>query len=812
MSKILIVGGVAGGAGAAARIRRLDEKADIIMFEKGEHISYANCGLPYYIGGEIKEKSALFLQTPESFKKRFNVDARVLNEVISIDKENKKVKVRNLKTGEIYEENYDKLILSCGARPIKPKIEGIDLEQVFTLRTVSDAYKIKDYAQQNRPKSAAVMGAGFIGVEIAENLQSLGADVNLIEASNQALSLLDYELACEIHQHIQKKGVKLFLNNAVKKISKEGNSLKISLDGKEITADMLVVSIGVSPESELAKNAGLSLSKRGAIIVDEYMRTSDENIYAVGDSVETVDFVSKEKITAALAGPANKQARIAADNICGAKSKYSGTQSSAIVKIFDMTAASTGINEKTAKKLGLNYDKSFTYSASHAGYYPGALNMSVKIIFEKNTGRLLGAQIAGFDGVDKRCDVLASAIRANMSVFDLTKLDLCYAPPYSSAKDPVNTAGCVAENILTGKMKHFHWHDVESLPRDGSITLLDTRTSAEYENGHIDGFINTPLDLLRERLNELDKSKPVYLTCQIGLRGYIAARILMQNGFDAYNLNGGYRLYRLIFGKTDGALQNDSSPKNFDKPVENGGCKIIRVDACGLQCPGPIVKLGQTLKEASDGDIIEIKTTDPAFASDIQNYCNSTGNQFLELTSQKGVDAVKIKKTQKSLGICNAKTCNSKNFIVFSEDLDRAIAAFIMANAAAAMDRKVKMFFTFWGLNILKRSERVCAKKDFISKMFGFMTPRGSLKLPLSKMNVFGLGAKLIRFIMKRKNAESLETLIEAAKKLGVEFIACSMSMDIMGIKREELIDGVQIGGAASMLSFAEQSDMSLFI
>lgn len=551
--KILIVGGVAGGASCAARLRRLNENAEIIMFEKGEYISFANCGLPYFIGDEITEKNNLTLQTPESFNLRFNVDVRNFNEVISIDREAKKVTVKNLKTNETYDESYDKLVLSMGSEPIKPKIPGIDSNKVFTLRNIPDTYKIKDYVNENSIKNVVVVGGGYIGIEIAENLKNLDLNVTIVEMSNQIIAPIDFDMIHDVHKHILDKGVKLILENGLKSIEDNGTNLNIVLDKANLTADMIIIAIGVKPESEIAKNCNLSVNDRGCIITDKHMLTNDPDIYAIGDAIETIDFTTSQKAFIPLAGPANKQGRIVSDNICGIESTYKGTQGSAIIKVFDMTVATTGINEKTCKKLGLSYDKSFTYSASHANYYPGATFMSIKTIFEKTSGKILGAQIVGFDGVDKRCDVLATCIRAKMTVFDLTQLELCYAPPYSSAKDPVNMAGFTCENILTDKVKIFHWHDVKNLLNRDDITLLDTRTALEYENGHIDGFINIPLDDLRNRLSEIDKNKKVYVTCQIGLRGYIACRILTANNFDCYNLSGGFRLYNSIFNNNTSA-------------------------------------------------------------------------------------------------------------------------------------------------------------------------------------------------------------------------------------------------------------------
>ncbi len=546
VSKVLIIGGVAGGASAAARLRRLNEHVEIILFEKGEYISFANCGLPYYIGGDIQNKADLTLQTPLGFKKRFNIDVRTFNEVTAIDKEKKTVTVLNHNTNETYEETYDILLLSPGAEPIRPNIEGINLSRVFTLRNIPDTYRIKDYIDNAAPKTAAVIGGGYIGVEMAENLVQAGLSVTIVELQNQVIAPLDFDMASILHNELERNGVTLKLETALEKIEEQGSSLKVVTNKGAFDADMVILAIGVKPETKIAAEAGLKLNQRGALTVDDNMKTSDDFIFAAGDAVEVTDFIANEKAVIPLAGPANKQGRIAADNICGIKSEYRGTQGSAILKVFNLTAASTGITEKTAKRLGLNYEKSFTVSVSHAGYYPGAKEMFIKTIFDKDNGKILGAQIVGSEGVDKRCDVIAAAINFKASVNDLTKLELCYAPPYSSAKDPVNMAGYVAENILNGISKIFHYHDISSLPKDGSVNLIDTRTKGEYRLGHIDGFINIPVDSLRERMNEIDKSKPVYIVCQVGLRGYLACRILAGYGYDCYNLSGGYALYKEI--------------------------------------------------------------------------------------------------------------------------------------------------------------------------------------------------------------------------------------------------------------------------
>ena len=544
--KILIVGGVAGGAGTAARLRRLDENARIILFERGSYISFANCALPYYIGGEITDKNALTVQTVQSFTARFNVDVRIHSNVTAIHPDTKTVSVHDTQNNRVYEESYDSLVLSPGAEPVRPPIEGIQSERVFTLRSIPDTFAIKEFIEKKHARSAAIVGGGFIGIEMAENLKRAGLEVTLIEMADQVIAPVDYDIACEVHAHLQEKGVRLQLNSALSSVSDTGSALDIQLTSGNVKADMMILAIGVRPESALAHTAGLKLSLKGAIVVDEHMRTSDPSIYALGDAVQIKDFVSEQDGCVPLAGPANKQARIVADVICGVPSSYCGTQGSSIIKAFDLTVGATGINEKTAKRLGIAYEKSFTYSSNHASYYPGAQNMSIKTLYDPQSGSILGAQIVGREGVDKRLDVFATAIRAQMKAADLAQLELSYAPPYNSAKDPVNIAGFVIENIRSGRMNIFHWHDVKALTADDTLTLLDVRTPAEYERSHVKGWLNFPLDDIRKRLGELDKTKPVYLMCQIGLRGYIASRILVQHGFTVYNLSGGYRLYDLV--------------------------------------------------------------------------------------------------------------------------------------------------------------------------------------------------------------------------------------------------------------------------
>lgn len=552
--KVVIIGGVAGGATAAARIRRLDEKAQILVFEKSGYVSYANCGLPYYIGGVIEDPDALTLQTPESFWKRFQIEMRVRHEVTAINPEKQTVKVKNLNTGETFEESYDKLLIATGAKPVWPDLPGIGSEKLFTLRTVEDTFRIREFVEKNQPESVVLAGGGYIGLELAENFREMGMDVTIVQRPKQLMNPLDSDMAAFVHGKMRSRGVKLMLGHGVTGFEENQTGIRVLLkDGETLEADMAILAIGVTPDSHLAREAGLELGLKGSIVVNDRMETSAPNIYAAGDAVEVKHYITGEKALISLAGPANRQGRIAADNICGGDSRYPGSQGSSVLKVFDMTVASTGINERTAKSLGIDYDKVYLSPANHAGYYPGGKLMTMKVIFEKKTWKLLGAQIVGYEGVDKRIDVLATAMYAGITALQLKELDLAYAPPYSSAKDPVNMAGFMIENIAEGRLKQFFAEDVETLPRDGSVILLDTRTPGEYHRGHIEGFINIPVDELRDRLSELDKNKKVYIICQSGLRSYIAYRILTQEGYDCRNFSGGFRLYETVTGDKEAA-------------------------------------------------------------------------------------------------------------------------------------------------------------------------------------------------------------------------------------------------------------------
>lgn len=825
--KVLIVGGVAGGASAAARLRRIDEKAEIILFEKGEYISYANCGLPYYIGDVIKAKEKLLVQTPEAMHQRFNIDVRIMQEVVRIDRKVKSVEVKNHKTGVTYQETYDKLILSPGAEPKRPPMEGLDLPGVFTLRTVPDTHQIKEFVDQRQPKRAVVIGGGFIGVEMAENLMERDIEVTLVEFSDQVVAPIDPEMAAFLHQHMRQRGLKLlFHTGATSFVKNDKGGLTVNLTtGNALDADLVIFSIGISPDSRLAVDAGLELGIANSIKVNKYMQTSDPDIFAVGDAIEVENFITHNPSLVPLAGPANKQGRIAADNVCGRQVEFNGVQGSAVLKVFDMTAASTGLNEKQLKRDKMAYEKIYVHPLNHAGYYPGGTQMTVKLLFNPTSGKILGAQAVGFDGVEKRIDVLATAQRLGATTADLESLELTYAPPFSSAKDPVNMLGFTAQNIIKGEMKIFQFHDLPEIDTAQDF-LVDVRTKEEFELGSIQGAINIPVDEFRTRLAQFPKQGKIYVYCQVGLRGYLASRILTQNGFnEVYNLTGGYKLYHTI-----SLDQSAEVPKGlFNHEVLDGEGDMlqipqvkksaaavpgqtVRIDACGLQCPGPILKVAEGVKQIKPGDQLVVEATDPGFASDIGVWCERTGHHLEGIQSKAGIISVTITKSEQVEKAPVAATASDKTMVVFSGDLDKALASFIIATGAASMGRKVTMFFTFWGLTVVRKEEKQAIKKRKFDKLFDLMLPRGSKALGLSRMNMGGAGMKMMRAVMKEKNVSTLEELIQTALQSGVKMVACQMSMDVMGIHAEELIEGVEVGGVATMLGAAELSDTSFFI
>ena len=818
--KVIIIGGVAGGATTAARIRRVDESAEIILLEKGKYISYANCGLPYYIGGVIEEREKLFVQTPEAFSTRFRVDVRTENEVIFIDRKRKTVTVRQ-SSEDTYEESYDKLLISTGASPVRPPLPGIDVSGIFTLRNVADTDKIKAYIDSHAPRQAVVVGAGFIGLEMAENLHAQGAKVSIVEMGNQVMAPIDFSMASLVHQHLMDKGVNLYLEQAVASFERDGKGLKVTFkNGQSIAADIVILSIGVRPETNLARAAGLTVGPAGGIAVNDYLQTSDESIYAIGDAIEYRHPITGKPWLNYLAGPANRQGRIAADNILGAKIAYEGSIGTSIAKVFDMTVASTGLPGKRLRVEGIDYMSSTIHPSSHAGYYPDAMPMSIKITFDKQTGRLYGGQIVGYDGVDKRIDELALVIKHEGTIYDLMKVEQAYAPPFSSAKDPVALAGYVAEDIIIGKTNPIYWRELRDIEMENKF-LLDVRTPDEFALGTLPGAVNIPLDELRDRLTELPKDRMIYTFCAVGLRGYLAYRILTQHGFEKVrNLSGGLKTYRAATAPI--IIHEDNGSEIEEMPIQQKGAasaapiaaaKTIRVDACGLQCPGPILKMKKTMDGLASGERVEITATDPGFPRDAAAWCSSTGNQLVSKEASGGKSVVIIEKGEpKSCNIVTSCEGKGKTFIMFSDDLDKALATFVLANGAAATGQKVTIFFTFWGLNVIKKLHKPKVEKDIFGKMFGMMLPSSSKKLKLSKMSMGGIGGKMMRYIMKEKGIDSLESLRQQALENGVEFIACQMSMDVMGVKQEELLDEVTIGGVATYMERADNANVNLFI
>lgn len=809
--KHIIIGGVAGGATAAARIRRADENAEIVLVEKGKYISYANCGLPYYIGGVIKSRDKLFVQTPEAFSRRFNVDVRTRHEALSIDTERHEVSIRRA-DGTTYTETYDHLLLSPGAEPVRPPLEGIDTEGIFTLRNVDDTDRIHSYLGTHRVRHAVVVGGGFIGLEMAENLHHAGAGVSIVEMADQVMAPVDFSIASHVHRHLMDKGVGLWLGRGVERFTSENGSIKVWLNtGETLSADLVLLSIGVRPSVRLAREAGIELGARG-IKVNRWLQTSSPDVYAVGDAIEYEHPIAGGPWLNYLAGPANRQARIAADNmVYGNREEYEGSIGTSVAKVFDITVGAAGLAAKHLKRMGVPYLTSVTTSSSHAGYYPGAFNLTLKLTFAPDTGRIYGAQCVGVDGVDKRIDEIAMLIKRGGTVRDLVRTEQAYAPPFSSAKDPVAIAGYVACNTLDGVMPVVTWRELAAADRS-EVCLVDVRTPEEYSLGTIDGAVNIPLDDLRGRLGEIDRDSDVIVFCAVGLRGYLALRILLGRGYRRVrNLAGGYKTYSLATQKVE-PVEGQPCGQAEDSGAESGD--MLRLDACGLQCPGPIMQVKNAVDGMKAGQRIEVRATDPGFARDAESWCRSTGNKFVSKTSEGGYHTVVIEKREACASAVTPAAGGSrdKTFIMFSDSLDRAIATFVLANGAAATGGKVTIFFTFWGLNVIKKRRKPHVEKDIFGRMFAWMLPSDSTCLHLSKMSMLGLGDRLMRHIMRRKNISQLEELMREAVYNGVELIACQMTMDMMGISRDELIDGVTVGGVATYMERAGNSGVNLFI
>ena len=818
--KIVIIGGVAGGATAATRLRRLNEEDKIVLFEKGEYISFANCGLPYHVGGVIKERENLLLQTVDGMNQQYGLDVRNFSEVLEINPQSKSVTVLNHQTGERYIESYDQLIISTGAKAIVPPIVGIEeADNVFRLRNIPDMDQIKAYIAENQIATATVVGGGFIGLEMMENLVELGIQVQLIEMAPQVMPTIDIEMAQLIHSQMNIHGVNLILNDGLKEFRQNGRELLLT-SGKTLQTDMTILSIGVLPENTLAKVAGLELGYKGGIKVNQQLQTSQPDIYAIGDAIEVIDLVSGQPTHIPLAWPANRQGRLVADIINGSDAGYFGTQGTAVAKVFELTVASTGNSERLLKQAGIEYETIHIHPNSHAGYYPGASPIALKLLFGMD-GKILGAQAIGTEGVEKRIDVIATAMRFGARADQLASIELSYAPPYSSAKDPVNMLGYTADNILSGKVATFQWSQVDELISNNAF-LLDVREEFELATGTIESSHHIPLNQLRQRLGELPKNQPIYVYCQVGHRGYNAARILSQAGFDVKNLDGGYKTYKTAHYRIkplDYLSFNQTRHKSEDlkEPSE-----IIHLDACGLQCPGPILKVKEKIDKMSIGQKMEIEASDFGFGADLAAWCQNTGNTLLSNKIENGKVLATIVKGKSSISESEMKdlpslgqegvlkeTKDGATMVVFSGDLDKALASMIIASGAAAYGKKVTIFFTFWGLSILKKQK---VKKSGLAKLFDIMLPSKANNLPLSQMNMGGMGASMIKYIMKQKNVDSLPDMIEQAHQLGVKFVACTMSMDLMGIEKEELFDFVEYGGVATFIGDSEQANMQLFI
>lgn len=822
--KVLIVGGVAGGASTAGRLRRMDENAEIILFERGPYVSFANCGLPYQLGGVISEREKLLVSSPKVLKENLNLEARVNSEVIAIDRASKTIQVRNTQNGAISMEAYDKLVLSPGATPVRPPLPGLDLPGVFVLHNIPELDAIQDFLRKSNARTAVVIGGGFIGLEVAENLVERGLLVSLVEMLPQVLAPVDPEMAAQVHDHLALHGVQLFLGEALQAVEATDGPLSVQLkSGKRLPTDLVILSIGVRPETALAKAAGLELGPRGHIVTNEFMQTSDPDIYALGDAAQVQSFFTGKPTALALAGPASRQGRIVADHIVGHPRPFRGVIGTSVVKIFDLTVACTGMNTRALQDAGLPFNSVSLHNNDHADYYPGATPINLKLLFGPQ-GEIYGAQAVGVAGVEKRIDVVATAILGKMNVFDLEEVELSYAPPYSSSRDPINNAAFQAANILRGDVPVKHWDDVAELDPK-SWFLLDARLPEEVAVGQIPGAVNIPLQQIRTRLNELPKDRSILVNCASGKRSYLTVRALRQLGYDAWNLSGGYKTYCLGASSVEKAPNcpppgesAKKAPETVPAETPKQAGQVYQLDACGLQCPGPILKLYNQMKTMQDGDSVTVQATDLGFARDVEAWAKSTGNTLLSLQAQHGKIVAQL---QKGLGTAATPVTPSSavatqgkdlTMVVFSGDLDKAIAALIIANGFASLGQQATLFFTFWGLNILRKDEQVPVKKTFIEKMFGWMMPRGARKLGLSRMSMMGAGTAMIKGIMKKNNVDSLPEMIRTAQANGVKLLACQMSMDLMGIKHEELIDGVEVAGVATMAAAASVSNTHYFI
>jgi len=849
--RIVVIGGVAGGASAAARARRLDELASIVVIERGNDASFANCGLPYYLGGEIAERERLLVAGERELNRWLNLDVRTRSEVTAIDRQAKQVDVRELDTGRTYKEAYDYLVVSTGAAPIRPgpllsKV-GDDHPCVLSLRNMDDVDRIKGIVDQ-RIRSAVVVGGGFIGLEVAEQLARRKISTSLVEMLPQVMPPMDPEMAEPLHEALVAHGIKMHLGDGVANLEPCEAQVQVTLDsGKELITDLVVLAIGVRPESELAQQADLELTERGAIRVDDGQQTSDPSIFAVGDVVEVKEPVFGGSAFVPLGGPANRQGRLVADRIAtsegsetfsGEPLAYRGSQGTSIVRVFDLAAGMTGMSEKALARLdkrrGTDYDVVYAHPNNHAGYYPGATPVSIKLIYERPTGRVLGAQAIGQDGVDKRMDVIAMGIQMGATVFDLEQAELCYAPPFGSAKDPVNMVGFLAANTIRGLTRPIHADELDKMMAGSEVTLVDVRTGPEFAAGAISSSINMPLEELRTRVNEIPRDKPVVTYCKLGQRGYFAERIIRQNGFDdVRNLSGGIVTWK-HYHPSPRTVSEESSPMDEHNTTETTpavssetsasattATEVDTLDARGLQCPGPLMAVAERVATLAPGTHLQVLVSDPGFTKDVAAWCQCQGHQLLDTGTADGhytalLQACSAEDQASPTEACTQEVARTvdkgQTIVVFSGDMDRVLAAFVIANGAAAMGHPVTMFFTFWGLNVLRKDRPPKVKKGLLDRMFGWMMPRGPNKLTLSNMNMGGMGTVMMKHVMRTKGVASLPKLIDDARGQGVKLVACTMSMDVMGIQAEELVDGLEYAGVGSYIGDAQAARMNLFI
>ncbi len=820
--RIIIVGGVAGGASVATRLRRLNEDAEIVMYEAGPYISFANCGLPYYVGQTIPDRDSLFVSTPDDMQGDFNIDVHVNSKVTSIDSANKEITIQTPE--DSIQDHYDKLILSTGANPVVPKFPGLaDAHNVFTVRTVPDVDQITDYIENNAPKHATVIGGGFIGLEMVENLRNRGLDVTLVEATPQVMPNLDFEMAQFLHEHLALNGIDVHLNTKLEAFSNAGHTLTFA-GGDSINTDLVILAIGIRPNSQLAKDAGVKTNDRGFITVNDHFETNLPDIYAIGDVITVQNAITNQTVSIPLAGPANRQGRYLADDLAGIDRQNPAVLGTSVAKVFALTTASTGVNERQLKALNMPYEVVHLHPNSSAGYYPGAAPIELKVLFSPE-GDILGAQAVGTKGVAKRIDIISTAIRFHAKVAELADVEVAYAPPYASAKDPVNFAGYMAGDIQDKLVTTIQWHQVDDLLSKGAY-FLDVRNPDELlAEPALAHAVNIPRNQIRDRLSELPKDQPIYVYCAAGLRGYNVARVLTQRGFNAINLDGGLKTYRTA------KYQLSKPEPSATKPVTNQAevskstsqnVTQVELDACGLQCPGPILKVKNAMQELDDGQQLKVTASDFGFYKDIDAWAKATDNTILNneiqgdkvvATIQKGQTTAPCPTDAPQTASTNVTKTNEEGttIVVFDGDFDKAIASLIIAQGAAAMGQPVTMFFTFWGLNVIKKPGVKLHKKG-MAKMFDMALPHGAQKLPLSKLNMLGAGRSMMKKLMHSNNVDQLDTMLKKAQDAGVKMVACTMSMDLMGVQQEELIDGIELGGVAAYLGDARQRNTSLFI